>query len=58
MDMGHTELTLTAIFLLPIVVGLFFLGSVSWYFGKVWALRQVARSAQKERGFDTNGTTH
>ena len=57
MDMGHTELTLTAIFLLPIVVGLFFLGSISWYLGKVWALRRVTRNAHKERRVDTNGTT-
>jgi len=56
MGMGYAELTFVVLSSVLVISGLCFIGSISWYLGKVWALRQVTRSAMKERGFDTNDT--
>lgn len=56
MGMSYAELTFVALSSILVISGLCFIGSISWYLGKVWALRQVTRSAMKERGFDTNDT--
>lgn len=57
MGMGYAELTFVALSSVLVISGLCFIGSISWYFGKVWALRRVTRDVHKERRFDTNGTT-
>jgi|LSQX01.3.fsa_nt_gb hypothetical protein len=56
MGMGYAELTFVVLSSVLVISGLCFIGSISWYLGKVWALRQVTRSAMKERRFDTNDT--
>jgi hypothetical protein len=57
MGMSYAELTFVALSFVLVISGLCFIGSISWYLGKVWALRRVTRNAHKERRFDTNGTT-
>lgn len=57
MGMSYAELTFVVLSSVLVISGLCFIGSISWYLGKVWALRRVTRSAMKERRFDTNGTT-
>ena len=56
MGMGYAELTFVVLSSVLVISGLCFIGSISWYLGKVWALRQVTRSAMKERRFETNDT--
>ena len=57
MGMSYAELTFVVLSSVLVISGLCFIGSISWYLGKVWALRQVTRSAMKERGYRSNGTT-
>ncbi len=56
MGMGYAELAFVVLSSVLVISGLCFIGSISWYFGKVWALRRVTRSAMKERRYHSNGT--
>lgn len=55
--MPYAEWAIASLGLLLIAVGLCFIASASWYFGKVWALRRVTRGSMKERGYIDNGST-
>ena len=57
MGMSYAELAFVALSSVLVISGLCFIGSISWYLGKVWALRRVTRSAMKERRHRSNDAT-